>query len=79
MTNVSYLDYPANKPQEDGYYLVSVKQALILKLGLAPSPSILIARYKSGTQEWTPILGTIAVGLGNIENEVISWHSLPLP
>lgn len=75
----AYLDYPANKPKRDDYYLVSIKQALILRLGLAPGPSILIARYNPATQEWTTVLGMSSIGLGDIRAEVISWRDLPRP
>ena len=77
--NNGYLDYPTNQPPKDDYYLVLVKQTLILKLGLAPSPSILIARYNRTAQEWTTVLGGTSVGVGDIGNDIISWCSLPKP
>jgi hypothetical protein len=76
-TKNGYLAYPTNKPPTEDYYLVSVNPALILKLGLAPSPDILIAKYKIATQEWTVVLGMSGMGLGNINQEVISWRELP--
>lgn len=74
-----YHDYPANKPQKDDYYLVSVKSPLHLRLGLSPSPAILIAKFNSVTQEWTATLGISSVVLGNIADDVISWRELPRP
>jgi hypothetical protein len=77
--NNGYFDYPKTKPTADDYYLVSVKQALILKLGLAPSPLILIAKYNLLTQEWAAVLGMTSQGLGNINSQVIGWRDLPSP
>jgi hypothetical protein len=76
--NNGYHDYPSNKPPKDDHYLISVKPALILKLGLSPSPPILIARYNPPTQEWKTVLG-MSMELGDISNDVIAWHDLPLP
>ena len=74
-----FLNYPANKPSKDGYYLVTVKSQLINKLGLQPSPSQLIVKFNCVSNEWTSILGMTSMGVGNIEKDVISWMELPQP
>lgn len=74
-----YHDYPANKPPKDGYYLVSIKRLFLSRIGLNPSPEVLIAQYSQANQEWTTVLGLSSIGVGNIASDVLAWCELPIP
>jgi len=50
-----------------------------LKIGLSPSPDVLIARYNQANREWTTVFGSSGVGLGNIASDVLAWRELPKP
>jgi hypothetical protein len=79
--NVHYKwhQYSSIKPSHDGFYLISVKESLILKLGLMPSPPILIARYTSATNQWQLLLGETGIGYDDLAHDIISWCEIPRP
>lgn len=70
-------EWHTNAPINGRFYLIQVKERIILMLGLNPSPPFMIGRFEN--QKWTPVLGSAGIGLDNINEHVIAWQELPPP